>query len=187
VVGVVIVLAVLSVAVRPGKKSPSSKGSSTTTTTATASGASGAIPVLGVTVQVNGHTVENPAGTQIVITDASGNHVPLQGVTVTAVRDSVKADGKTSPTPAGDIPLVKGDVIWGIGELSSSSYTQVTSGPVLTVFLKNYAVAGHTDNVYVYYYDPKVNQNFANDPPQVALLESTGSIGSINCTTGQGC
>ena len=145
------------------------------------------IPLLGVTVSSTGQPVRNSSGAQVSITDASGKTIMLTGVTVSAVRPSADVGGTAKPTPASTIPLKTGDVIWGISEVQSSSFTPVSTGSVMTTFVKNYAVSGHTDNIYIYYFDPSANQNFDTNPPQVAVLDVRGSIAAIDCTSTSGC
>lgn len=192
---VVVVLVVLLGGHHNKNSPPTTAASSASSTTSSNSGASNSggggagatTPFLGVSVTSAGQPVTHPNGTQVIITDASGKSIALTGVKVLSVQSSVSVGGKANATPASIIPLKPGDLIWGIGEINASSYTQVTSGAVLTTFMKNYAESGHTDHVYLYFYDPSSNQNYDTNPPQIAFVETTKSIATLDCTSSAGC
>jgi len=189
VVVVVVIVAVLLVGGH--KKSPSATTTtargSTTSSTSGSAGTGNDTPVIGVSVAANGQPVTHSGGTQVTITDASGKNIALTGVKVESVQTAVSVGGKNKPTPASIIPLKPGDYIWGIGEINSSSYTQVTSAAVLTTFLKNYSVSGHTDNVYLYFYDPAANQDYDTNPPQISFVETSQSLATLDCSSPAGC
>ena len=192
-----LILVILVVLFGSNKKSPSPKSSSTTTTTASPGGGSttttitpggsNLIPVLGVTVTPQGGPVKTTTGTQVTVVDPVNGSQSISGVTVQAVQPTVKVSGHSQPTPATIVGLKVGDEIWGIGATSSQQYTSVTSGTVLSTFLRTYAASGNSAKILVYFYEPSTGTNFATSPPEVTLLEVPGSLATIDCAVAPGC
>jgi hypothetical protein len=168
-------------------------GGASSTTAAAGSGASAGgsagptIPLLGISVSSSAAAV-NDAGTPVTIVVAkTGQKLPISGVTVESVTAKLPAGDGGKVTPAATIGLRKGDVIWGIAGTASPIYTELSSGQVLSTFMRNWATAGRTGQLYLYYYDPVAGVNYASDPVLFAFAEVPGSPASINCTSKAGC
>lgn len=171
----------------PSSSSSSAAAGRRTTTTTSAAPAGPTIPFLGIEVHAAGKPVTDGAGRQITITDPGGHALAVSGVTVTSVVPTVEVQGRNTATPAATAGLRAGDEIWGIGEVESSQLTPVPNGAVLATFLRNYAVSGHTDKLYLYYYDPVSGHDYESDAPQLAPAEVAGSAAAISCTSAPGC
>jgi hypothetical protein len=155
---------------------------------ASAGGSAGpTIPLLGISVSSSAAPVTD-AGTPVTIVVAkTGQKLPISGVTVESVTAKLPAGEGGKATPAATIGLRKGDVIWGIAGTASPIYTELSSGQVLSTFMRNWATAGRTGQLYLYYYDPVAGVNYASDPVLFAFAEVPGSPGSIDCTSKAGC